>query len=479
MVTLSVLLTFLLLASAPVGAQSGEPPTQKVVHVVQRGETMASLARRYGLTVDALTHVNGLADPRKIYVGQRLDVPVGKSGNIPEETSSYLVQAGDTLVTIAKRYHTTWQSLVRINSLVSPNTVRAGHVIQVPSFSSATTVDKPRSRGQGAIHITRPTETLFRVALHYGVSPWALTIENQIAAPTLSYPGQVLRIPGNGSSFLPEPFTSVDITPPPVAQGEAVAIAVQAKEPVALEGQLFERKVHFAEENGVYYGLVGVHVFAEPGLYELTLKAVNDEGQATELTADVKVQARRFDYEHIDVSGGRASLLDPDVIAADRERLDAVRQTFSQQRHWDGVFERPCAGHISSYFGTHRSYNGSPYTSFHSGTDFRAPTGTPVYAPAAGTVVMAEKLALWGNAVAIDHGWGVLTGFAHLSSIEVDVGQQVAPGELVGRVGNSGLSTGSHLHWEMWVGRTSVNALQWMEGFYSWPAQTSTGEQMK
>jgi len=132
-------------------------------------------------------------------------------------------------------------------------------------------------------------------------------------------------------------------------------------------------------------------------------------------------------------------------------------------------FQRPCVGSISAYFGARRSYNGGPYTSYHSGVDFRAPGGTPVYAPAAGTVVLAEPLALWGNGVVIDHGWGVLTGYGHLSTIEVQVGQQVMQGELVGKVGNTGLSTGAHLHWEVWVGETSVNGLQWLEEFYTWP----------
>jgi murein DD-endopeptidase MepM/ murein hydrolase activator NlpD len=84
-------------------------------------------------------------------------------------------------------------------------------------------------------------------------------------------------------------------------------------------------------------------------------------------------------------------------------------------------------------------------------------------------VVLAEPLALWGNALVIDHGWGVLTGYAHLSAIEVEVGQQVARGELIAKVGNTGLSTGSHLHWEMWVGGTSINALQWLEESFPWP----------
>jgi murein DD-endopeptidase MepM/ murein hydrolase activator NlpD len=82
---------------------------------------------------------------------------------------------------------------------------------------------------------------------------------------------------------------------------------------------------------------------------------------------------------------------------------------------------------------------------------------------------LAEPTAIHGNLIVIDHGWGVLSGYAHLSAMEVPVGQEVAEGELIGKVGNTGLSTGSHLHWEVWVAGISVSGLQWLEEFYPWP----------
>ena len=143
---------------------------------------------------------------------------------------------------------------------------------------------------------------------------------------------------------------------------------------------------------------------------------------------------------------------------------------------WAGVFEPPCGGTISSYFGTRRAYNEGPYTSYHGGVDLRGATGTPVYAPASGTVVLADELVVRGDALMLDHGWGVLTGYWHLSTIEVEVGQHVEEGELIGRIGNTGLSTGSHLHWEMWIGGVNVNPMQWLEPFYSWPERRSGQE---
>lgn len=448
-------------------AQSGGPLPETTMHIVQRGETLFSIAQRYGLTVDAVTHANAIPDPRQIYAGQRLVIPDGRIDTSMEEIAPYLVQAGETLASIARRYNTTWQTLARVNGLLSPNAIHAGQVVQVPA--------SPMGVGGGAIHIVRSDDTLLRIALRYDVSPWMLAANDHVANPALIYPGQELVVPGQRPGLLPMPFASVEVQPLPAAQGTTIIIAVRTTEPVTLDGRLFEQKIHFAEEGGVYYGLVGVHVFTEPGLYELELAAVDGAGQQTMITTGVVVKAGRFYYERINVSGSRADLLDPATIARDRERFDVVRHTFTPERLWTMPFQRPCAGSISAYFGSHRSYNGGPYTSYHSGVDFRAPRGTPVYASAAGTVVLAEPMALWGNAVAIDHGWGVLTGYGHLSAIEVQVGQQVAAGDLIGKVGNTGLSTGAHLHWETWVGGNSVNGLQWLEKFSPWPEQLAIG----
>jgi murein DD-endopeptidase MepM/ murein hydrolase activator NlpD len=478
-VTLATLLLIGVLAM-PAQAQSGGPPPQATapqttVHIVQQGQTLFSVAQQYGSTVDAITHANGIPDPRQIYVGQRLVIPGNKGDNSTESTQPYLVQAGNTLASIARHYDTTWQTLAQINGLISPNAIYAGQVIQVPALNEpaseeegeAETVHPPIAGG--VLYIVRPDDTLLRIALHYGVSPWTLIAASHVANPALIYPGQELVVPGEGPGLLPAPFVSVGVNPLPVTQGATMVIAVHTTEPVTLEGRLFGQDVHFAEEKDVYYGMVGVHVFTEPGLYELELRATDVRGRSTAMTTGVLVDAGRFGYERIDVPASRNSLLDPDVYVQDRERFDAVRYIFTLERLWTVPFQRPCGGSISAYFGSHRSYNGGPYTSYHSGVDFRAPTGTPVYASAAGIVALADPTALWGNAIVIDHGWGLLTGYGHLSTIEVQIGQQVQQGELIGKVGNTGLSTGSHLHWEMWVGGNSVNGLQWLEESYPWP----------
>jgi murein DD-endopeptidase MepM/ murein hydrolase activator NlpD len=100
-------------------------------------------------------------------------------------------------------------------------------------------------------------------------------------------------------------------------------------------------------------------------------------------------------------------------------------------------------------------------TSYHTGHDYGADAGTPILAPNAGTVALAEPLQVRGNVVILDHGLGVFSAFWHLSRIDVEAGQIVSQGEVVGLVGNTGLSTGPHLHWEMRVLGVPVDPVQW------------------
>jgi murein DD-endopeptidase MepM/ murein hydrolase activator NlpD len=78
-------------------------------------------------------------------------------------------------------------------------------------------------------------------------------------------------------------------------------------------------------------------------------------------------------------------------------------------------------------------------------------------------VVLAEKLNVRGNAVLIDHGLGVFSGYWHQSKLVVQVGQTVKRGDLIGYVGDTGLVTGAHLHWEMRVGGIAVDPMQWTQ----------------
>jgi len=144
--------------------------------------------------------------------------------------------------------------------------------------------------------------------------------------------------------------------------------------------------------------------------------------------------------------------------------------TFAEnlQESWERIPSiRPVqGGYISSRFG----YRDDPFThrrAFHRGVDFRVVHGTPIMAPASGTVVQANRMRGFGRVIKIDHGDGTETVYAHLNKIKVIRGQRVARGDVIGEVGSSGRSTSSHLHYEVRRNDKAVDPLDYIiDGLY-------------
>ncbi|WP_083707849.1 M23 family metallopeptidase [Brevirhabdus pacifica] len=99
----------------------------------------------------------------------------------------------------------------------------------------------------------------------------------------------------------------------------------------------------------------------------------------------------------------------------------------------------------------------------HKGTDFAAATGTPVYATADGEVIWASRQSAYGKLIKIRHEFGIETRFAHLNKIHVKVGQRVSRGDRIGDIGNTGRSTGPHLHYEVRIGSKAVNPMTYIK----------------
>jgi murein DD-endopeptidase MepM/ murein hydrolase activator NlpD len=150
-----------------------------------------------------------------------------------------------------------------------------------------------------------------------------------------------------------------------------------------------------------------------------------------------------------------------DVLGAIEHRLDAVRGDVERRRSLADATPSiwPVAGWLTSSFGSRRD----PFTGgadFHPGLDISANHGDAVQAPAAGIVSSAGSSGNYGNLVVIDHGYGIVTKYGHLSRFNVMNGQQVSRGEVIGYVGSTGRSTSPHLHYEVWVNDKLTNPMR-------------------
>jgi murein DD-endopeptidase MepM/ murein hydrolase activator NlpD len=437
-----------------------------VTHVVERGETLFSIAQRYETTVAAIAAANAISDPSYIEVGQELVIPIGTvPGPVPGQAAAggetqlakYLVVPGDTLDLVARRFQTTTLSLATLNGAVNPLALSVGEQLVVPAESTR------------RVHQVTESETAVGLALRYDRPLWAFLVENQISSPAALVAGERVWVPSPVTTgTLASPFVDLDVGPAPIIQGHTFRVRVELDSDGPLRGVFDDQMLHFFAEQDAHYALIGINALTEPGTYTLALAASDVAGDQVYTSRGVRVTAGDYGYEEIILGDDRDALLDPAALAAERERLAGLKSTFTDERYWEGLFRRPIDTELTSFFGTRRLYKSPSYqfTGYHEGTDFNGVVGDPVYAPAAGVVVLAEQLYVRGGAVVIDHGWGIYTGYWHLSQIDVEVGQRVEPGDPIALVGHTGLSTGAHLHWDFWVNGTNVSALQWTDQIF-------------
>jgi hypothetical protein len=231
---------------------------------------------------------------------------------------------------------------------------------------------------------------------------------------------------------------------------------------VSLGEQAIPLFAHPGDVKRVYAGLVGIALTARPGPAEV--RVAWQEGPHTRSTTSAFVirdgvygeETLRVDPRHVSPSP-----VELERIRREQAELKMIYASGSPLRLWRGAFRVPVPGEMNGPFGTRRVFNGE-LQSQHNGVDFRAQTGDPVHAAAAGTVRLAKDLFYSGNAVVLDHGAGVFTSYSHLSRMEVRAGQRVEKGMVVGLAGATGRATGPHLHWGVKVNSVNVNPLSFI-----------------
>lgn len=213
----------------------------------------------------------------------------------------------------------------------------------------------------------------------------------------------------------------------------------------------------FAIANNRYRALLPTTPLDAAGTLTLQVKA----GGETQNLA-VQLRNREFPTQSIWLGEGGG----PEGTDHEFDRVDAFKAMVSPEKLWSGAFLRPNEGEITTIYGVQRYYNGEfAEDYYHRGVDYAGGMGSPVVSPAAGRIALvgrvAEGFELHGNTVGIDHGQGVLSIMIHLSRIDVKEGDVVQAGQQIGGVGDTGIATGPHLHWGLYVNGQCVDPVPW------------------
>jgi murein DD-endopeptidase MepM/ murein hydrolase activator NlpD len=366
------------------------------------------------------------------------------------------VEAGDTWAALAWRYDVSVVDLQQANP----------HLNRQRQPAVGRTVAVPQSEGVPVTRvgiIERSNDGgLLQTAVRRQLSPWYLASLNGTGTPGRPLLYRPIFIPTGSAPVqeFPPGFDTLELSPVPAHAGEALAFRARTGTVTSVAAFLNDRPLTVHANEGYLLGLGGVGAFYPSGDHELII--VSDGRPAW--SQPWRMADREWAFQQITLTGAAAAI-DATSIAAERERLFALWSQVTPIPQWDAPFELPIHDYlaVSSAYGVRRSYNGGPYRSYHEGVDFSAYGGTPVYAPAAGTVVLAEFLYVRGGAVILDHGLGIYSGYYHMSDVTVQVGEVVAAGHMVGAVGTTGLSTGNHLHWDLLVAETWIDAAAWLE----------------
>jgi murein DD-endopeptidase MepM/ murein hydrolase activator NlpD len=272
----------------------------------------------------------------------------------------------------------------------------------------------------------------------------------------------VAALAGGPAHAAPASPLQVRISRTTLQQGQTARVVVQAP------GSLAAVKITFAGRTWpVYRGgpaawltFLATDPMTRPGRYTLVVEAASTNGPATRVRREMLVQRVAFPQRRLTFDPETLALLTPENVERERRRVREALAVLHPAQLWTDPLAIPLEGPVSSPYGVLSVYQGVT-RGFHTGVDFAAPEGAPVRAAATGIVRLAELLPLSGKSVMVDHGLGVVTSYLHMSAIDVAAGQRVQKGDVVGRVGSTGLATGPHLHWGLRVNGVRVDPLGW------------------
>ncbi|MBT7155979.1 MAG: M23 family metallopeptidase, partial [Deltaproteobacteria bacterium] len=216
------------------------------------------------------------------------------------------------------------------------------------------------------------------------------------------------------------------------------------------------------EHDHLFRAFLGIPIGTRPGSYKIVAHGIDSHKQSLSIYATIQVRHGRYKIQQINLSKKKTKLLDHETLRQEGAILKKRFLKKDKKVYFASRFKKPAKGRISSTFGLRRKYNGNKVSSYHKGIDIANKTGTAVHAANAGQVTLAVKWKSHGNTILINHGHGVVTVYIHLDQLLVKTGAWVKRGQIVGRLGSTGITSGPNLHFGVSVNDIRVDPSQWI-----------------
>jgi len=268
----------------------------------------------------------------------------------------------------------------------------------------------------------------------------------------------------------PNTFQTLSVDKMPVEfifrslQPGEVILAVMKAEPSAKAVQIhFLDRTYTINSSGPGakpFALIGIDLDVKPQSYAVKISAEKEDGAKEEARQEFVIEPKNFPLRRFRVQEAMIAPPPQELERIQREQviLQDVYSTITPRWLGTGSFIAPLKQEAFPNFGQRRIYNRRP-PSIHAGVDIGAPWGTKIMAANSGKIVLTSHLYFSGKTVIIDHGQGVFSVYGHLSKFLVKRGDLVKKGAPIGNVGNTGRSTGPHLHWSLRIFESRVDPL--------------------
>lgn len=209
-----------------------------------------------------------------------------------------------------------------------------------------------------------------------------------------------------------------------------------------------------------------VYIFSSPYKKPLNNAKIIIQYKTHQITHNIFTQDKAYIQERLKVAQDKVKPAQSVQKRIEKEFKEAnkIYATYTDKKLFDKEFILPLDSNITSKYGNARIFNNT-LASYHSGTDFRALTGTAIRASNDGIVVLAQDRYYAGKSIIIDHGYGIFTQYYHLSEFKVKQGQKVKKGQIIALSGSSGRVTAPHLHFGTFVKGAQVDPMQFIKQF--------------